>query len=67
MKRSKVTQAEEMKHAKREARARAYLTGLNVDFYQSFGKVCVDGRVYPDYQTAARMFDPEWWRGNCNE
>ena len=62
MKRNKVTQSEETKYARREARARAYLTGLNVDFYQSFGKVVVDGRSYSDYQTAARTYDPEWWR-----
>lgn len=62
MKRNKVTQTEKTKHAKREARARAYLAQLNVDFYQSFGKVVVDGRSYPDYQTAARVYDPEWWR-----
>lgn len=62
MKRNKVSQYNEVKHAKREARACAYLTQINVDFYQSFGKVFVDGLMYPDYQSAARMYDPEWWR-----
>ena len=62
MKRNKVSQFETTKHAKREARAREFLVRLDIDFYQSFGKVCVDGRSYPDYQTAARFYDPEWWR-----
>lgn len=65
MKRNKTSQNrnnETTKHARREACARTYLAGLNIDFYQSFGKVCVYGRVYPDYQSAARAYDPEWWR-----
>lgn len=62
MKRSKSKQFDETKFAKREARAREYLDRLGVDFYQSFGKVIVSGLMYPDYQTAARMYDSEWWR-----
>lgn len=67
MERSKTKQFKETKFAKREARACAYLTQINVDFYQSFGKVFVDGLMYPDYQSAARMYDPEWWRKYRNE
>ena len=62
MKRNKVIQSEATKHAKREARAREFLDRIGVDFYQSFGKIYVDGLLYPDYQTAARFYDPEWWR-----
>ena len=62
MKRNKVSQFEATKHAKREARAREFLDRLGIDFYQSFGKICVDGRLYADYQTAACAYDPEWWR-----
>lgn len=67
MKRNEVSQSKETKHAKREARARAYLTQINAVFYQSFGTVFVDGLMYPDYQSAARMYDPEWWRKVPNE
>lgn len=67
MKRNKVNQSEATKYAKREARARAYLARINVDCYQSFGKVIVDGLMYPDYQSAARLYDPEWWRKVPND
>ena len=62
MKRCKAKQFEETKHAKREARAREYLDRLGIDFYQAFGKIYVDGRPYADAQTAARRYDPKWFR-----
>ena len=55
MKQNKVSQAKNTKHAKREARARAYLASLNVDFYQSFGKVIVDGLMYPDLSISGTL------------
>lgn len=62
MKRNKTAQFEATKHAKREARAREYLDRLGIDFYQAFGKIYADGRPHADYQTAARFYDPEWYR-----
>lgn len=62
MKRSKTTQSVAMKHVIRENRAREYLERLDIDFYQAFGKIYIDGRTYDDFQTAARTYDPEWYR-----
>ena len=64
MKRNKTTQFEESKHARREVRAREYLKRLGINFYQAFGKIHIDGRAYDDFQTAARTYDPEWYRSS---